>query len=556
MNPASSSPTNSPHAAPAFPLLWTIGASGHRRLPDEAAARAAVKAEIASLTKAAADIGARLTAVSSIALGADLIFAEECLAAGIPWKCLLPFPKEEFRNDDFTPADWARVEECLARAYRVETLSLGIPPNGDARNLDYLNCGHRTVEQADVMMILWDKKPAAGVGGTGDMWEYTRTLGKPIWHFNTTTAQIDRVGWPGEDGEWKDRRLFNGRVTPLVTEAEALTIAADQSTSLPTATVDGLFRLFTRLDYLANQKQGDAQRLMQKVVGAHLLATTAAALSVTVITFVVVDSQHDHLLAVLAALAFSFLVLAKPALAWLALSWDRQLHKLDAQKRWVQARVAAELCRSALACWRVPQRSLKVFDEEDFPHFKRLIRSLRIGREMDVAANTTCSENDAVLTYLTDRLDSQADYFKGKHARAVLEHDGWQRKFNVATWFVIVVGAPIGLAETAEAFCSACDIPLPCFIEDYPVHFVEHVIAFLLIVAPFYATYALAMLTIRDCRRRRDRFSSLRTFLQRQKARLSKVKSSASRIAIIENTERMLLEELHEWHAVTQEVHV
>src|SRR5436190_7077952 len=223
MTPASSSLTDSRDAAPAFPMLWTLGASGHRRLPDEAAARAAVQAEIASLTKAAADIGARLTSVSSIALGADLIFAEECLAAGIPWKCLLPFPKEEFRKDDFTPADWTRVEACLARAYRVETLSQEIPARDDARNLAYLNCGHRTVELADVMMMLWNGEPAAGVGGTGDLWAYTtRTLGKPVWHFNTATSQIDRVGWPGYEGAWKDRRLFHGRVTPLVTETEAL----------------------------------------------------------------------------------------------------------------------------------------------------------------------------------------------------------------------------------------------------------------------------------------------------------------------------------------------
>lgn len=536
--------------------------SGHRRLTDEVSARGAVRTEIASLKAAAASMRAKLVAVSSIALGADLIFAEECLAADLPWKCLLPFPKEEFRKDEFTDADWERVEECLARAYRVETLSAGVPINADARNAAYLDCGHRTVELADVMMILWNGEPAAGVGGTGDLLEYTRTLGKPVWHFHTTSGEILRGGWPGGEGHWKERRLFHSRITPLVTEAEVQSAAPDAPTGLPvpaTASGRGLLRLFARFDHLANQKQGNAQRLMQQVVLAHLLATTAAALSVTVLTHGLWHSLHElPLLALLAALTFSFLVIAKPVLAALALRWDRQLHKLDAQRGWVEARVAAELCRSALACWSIPQGPLKAFEEEDFPHFKRLIRSLRIARETDAVASTACSEDDAVHSYIENRLNDQAEYFKRKHEQAVREHDGWQRKFNSATWFVIAVGGLIGLAEAADACCAACHITLPPLIQSlsHGLHVVAPAIAFLLIVAPFYATYALAMLAIRDCRRRRDRFNGMKTFLERQKIRLSRVKSAPSRVAIVENTERMLLEELHEWHSVTREVRV
>jgi len=562
MKSVSPSPLASSAAAPAFPLLWTVGLSGHRELPDESMARAAVREELASLKQAASDQHAQLTAVSSLALGADLLFAEECLAAGLPWKCLLPFALEEFRKDGFSEVDWARAERCLSHAYRVEITSPGLPADDAARKLAYLDCGHRTVEAADVMLLLWNGEPAAGIGGTGDLWEYTRTLNKPVWHWHSKTGLINRVGWPGSEGDWKERRLFQSRLTPLVKAAEASVgpeVDQDNPDEQPTASGRGLWALFTGFDRLANQKQGDAQGLMQRVVLAHLLATTAAALSVTVITHGLGHRLHElPWLAWLAAVAFSSLVIAKPVLAALALHWDRQLHKLHAQKHWVEARVAAELCRSALACWRMPQAPLRVFEEEDFPRFKRLIRTLRMAREMDVAAGATPSDEAAVQHYLANRIVEQADYFTRKHEKALHEHDAWQRKFNLATGFVIVVGGVLGLAEAADACCAAWHLVLPPSLQtaSHLLHLISPVIACLLIVAPFYATYALAMLAIRDCRRRRDRFLSMSQFLQRQRLRLARSRSAVSRMAVVENTERMLLEELHEWHSVALEVRV
>lgn len=531
--------------------------SGHRQLPDEAAARAAVRMEVAALKDAASKMQARLVAVSSVALGADLIFAEECIEAGLPWKCLLPFPKEEFRKDGFTYADWARVEQCLAKAYRVEILDAAIPLNPKARNTAYLDCGHRTVEAADVMLLLWNGLPAAGAGGTGDMWDYARTLNKPVWHFNPENGTVRRAGWPGDEGEWKERQLFHSRITPLILEAESLpqTPSADGGPAAPpTVTGTGLLRLFARLDYLATSKQGNTKSLMQKVVRAHLMATAAAALSVTLITQGLSHKLHGlPVLAVLAAVAFSVLVIAKPWLAGLALRWDKKLHHLKSQQKWVEARVAAELCRSALTCWNMPTAPLRVFYDEDFPHLKRLIGTLRIAREIDHSA--AFSEEKAINGYINARVDDQARYFHKKHGLAVKEYTGWQRKFDMATWFVVVVGTIAGLAEAADVCGTACGVPLPP-AASHILHLVAPLIACLLIVAPFYATYAMAMLSILDCRRRRERFATMKYFLERQRTRLLRVKSPSIRAEMVEATERMLLEELHEWHSVARDVRV
>ena len=204
-----------------FRLVWSIGAAGKRHLADEAAARTALRAMISELKKQAAMADAELVAVSSIAFGADLIFAEECLHAGLPWKVILPFDREEFRKDEFTDELWGRVERCLAQAFEVVVLPADVadirllPPehpdagkNRNARNRAYLDCGHCVVEEADVMLFLYDGK-SAGLGGTKDAFDYaTETLKKPAWHWHPETNEASQLLWPGECPARKDRRLF------------------------------------------------------------------------------------------------------------------------------------------------------------------------------------------------------------------------------------------------------------------------------------------------------------------------------------------------------------
>ena len=59
---------------------------------------------------------------SSIASGADTLFAEAWLASNLKWIALLPFPEAEFKKD-FSEADWKRARAVLDRAEQIETLS-------------------------------------------------------------------------------------------------------------------------------------------------------------------------------------------------------------------------------------------------------------------------------------------------------------------------------------------------------------------------------------------------------------------------------------------------
>jgi hypothetical protein len=51
-------------------------------------------------------------------------------------------------------------------------------PSEDA----YLAAGKHIVDRAGLLVALWNGKPAAGKGGTGDIVAYARSQGRPVVH--------------------------------------------------------------------------------------------------------------------------------------------------------------------------------------------------------------------------------------------------------------------------------------------------------------------------------------------------------------------------------------
>jgi hypothetical protein len=63
----------------------------------------------------------------------------------------------------------------LGRATHVETL--------DCQASDqqcFLAAGKRVVDLSDQLVAVWDGRPAKGVGGTGDVVGYARSIGRPV----------------------------------------------------------------------------------------------------------------------------------------------------------------------------------------------------------------------------------------------------------------------------------------------------------------------------------------------------------------------------------------
>ena len=161
-------------------MAFHMGVCGHRHLPgvdlvalQQAAAGLfrAIRTDVMALH--AADQAhatplyrpepPKLLCLCGLAEGADAILAEAVLDEGWELVAVLPFAPEEFAADFSGPA-LDRFHRLLARA--AVTCAL----NGDrATGSAYADVGALIVEQSDLLVAVWDRLPARGPGGTGEI---------------------------------------------------------------------------------------------------------------------------------------------------------------------------------------------------------------------------------------------------------------------------------------------------------------------------------------------------------------------------------------------------
>jgi hypothetical protein len=57
----------------------------------------------------------------------------------------------------------------------------------------YMAAGRRVVELSDVMIAVWDAKPAKGKGGTADIVAYAIASDVPVVHINPVERTVTRL---------------------------------------------------------------------------------------------------------------------------------------------------------------------------------------------------------------------------------------------------------------------------------------------------------------------------------------------------------------------------
>lgn len=126
---------------------------------------------------------APLVGISSLAIGADQVFAELLLRQGGDLWAVLPF---EGYEETFSPGKDREIYfGLLMHSARIETL-----PRLPRKEESYLLAGYRVVDLSDRLIAVWNGKKAAGLGGTGDVVDYARVSGKEILHIDPVTRQI------------------------------------------------------------------------------------------------------------------------------------------------------------------------------------------------------------------------------------------------------------------------------------------------------------------------------------------------------------------------------
>jgi len=620
----------------AFPLIWTVGFSGKRHLADEAKAARALESALTFLHSAAEHQRATLTGISSLARGGDVLFAEACQCAlgarpTLPWKCLLPFAWEQFTAFDLAhSADRAplpeaestqrrsRAEQCLRGAFDEPTIVCPRtdPHDGEERIAAYLECGYRTVDEADVMILLLradefaqvkehavamehaqaaghalaavdaaESAPAAKAG-TRSVALYAIAARRPCLLLDVDADDPWATRYFAHEPKGADLLFVDPIITPLVQHAEHIRGDAQrpglQKLSGPvTPARTAVWELMWRFGSIAGQNQGRALGGMKWMLSLHLAACAIAAIGATLLAY-----GHDlpALKSALFVAALLSLAFAKPLLAAIAWRIEHLLHKKHAREEWLNARVLAELCRGAVALWPLPIQPLDAMDDEDFPKMKRLIRTLRLRRSLDrdaavggsprrgdltkPAEAETQQEADmrvAVEHYVSGRLREQVDtYFRKKLPVHRREEAFWRQVLHGALLLTIVFGLIFAghklqlrfAGDHASHTTQTHDTHAPAAPV---VHAIEHPAAdpwrwmeALIIICPFVASFALGMMTLLDCRRRVRRYPEMAHYLSRTADTLTLCRANPSRLRLIEQAERMMIEEQHEWFSVTR----
>ena len=144
-----------------------IGISGHQKLPARAE-EFARRGLIDFLSKRKINVG-----ISSLAEGADQLFSRVILEAGISLKVIVPCADYERAFGD--PEALNGYHELLPRASDIEYLTYSEPSERA-----FLAAGHGIVDQVDLLVAIWDGKPAKGLGGTADIVDYAHSTAKPV----------------------------------------------------------------------------------------------------------------------------------------------------------------------------------------------------------------------------------------------------------------------------------------------------------------------------------------------------------------------------------------
>lgn len=152
-----------------------IGITGHQHFDDPTVlpwVRERIRKRLSSFSE--------LHGLSSLAKGADQLFAQIVLELGGNLEAVLPFVGYEDTFEDTQDAVYFR--ELLAQCITVTTLTFD-----STREQSYLFAGQHIVDHSELLIAVWDGKPAAGLGGTGDVVSYALRGGRDIYQVNPLT---------------------------------------------------------------------------------------------------------------------------------------------------------------------------------------------------------------------------------------------------------------------------------------------------------------------------------------------------------------------------------
>jgi hypothetical protein len=148
--------------------VTALGVTGHQSIPP-----AACDFVVNAVQDMLRDVDSPLCAFTSLAAGADQLVAIELMRAGGRLHVILP--SRDYEQTFTEEEDLARYRSLLEAADTVTELDYAKPSEAA-----FLAAGMSVVDNCEVLIAVWDGKPARGVGGTADIVWYARDTGTAV----------------------------------------------------------------------------------------------------------------------------------------------------------------------------------------------------------------------------------------------------------------------------------------------------------------------------------------------------------------------------------------
>ena len=175
------------------PYTLRVGVTGHRELQDPGAVSLAVEGLLLTIresledyiTDQAGKTGLKWKVVSALAKGADQIVARVAIEKlGATLDAVLPAVPDEYRkdfNDHDDLQEFNNLFEKAANYSFLSTSNTSLPPSVKE---GYELAGKALVETCEILVAVWDGKPARGKGGTAGIVSYACSVNRLVVWIN------------------------------------------------------------------------------------------------------------------------------------------------------------------------------------------------------------------------------------------------------------------------------------------------------------------------------------------------------------------------------------
>jgi len=516
--------------APIIPARVVIAVTGHRDLSNGATLARQINYtldRVKQMIPKLRNTPVVLTILSSLAEGADRLVAREVLKMpGAELEAVLPLEKTDYISDFESPESQKEFEEFLSQARRVRQ----VPSRGDRREA-YASAGRYIVDQCDILLALWDSKPAGGYGGTAEVVEYARQKRCPLFVINTEDAEvIEEVGSGLDPRPFDDLERYNAE---KIDSEEIKKRAAEKSRFLEAEAKAAQFpigRLRTISDHLLPQ-YARADRLAVRYHNLYLKAGTLvyalAAAAVTVAAFQALFLPDWPRIVTIEVLLI-IIVLTIPFVGS-----RRQWHG-----KWLDFRFLAERFRSALfmalarlnvTALRPPRHLSLSYSSNDWmvPAFSSVWNQLP---QLD---GTNPSEFEGLKKFLLAAwIEDQIRFHGETSERHYRKHHRLVVTTNIlfAITFVAAVFHALGLGP----------------------HSFHTTLAFIAIVSPAVGAALGAIRMHREYLRNAKRSTEMVRHLEELKGKMQEARDMVSLLPLVREAEETMLHENEDWRVVVR----